>query len=542
VGRGKVFNNIPLQTVFEKLGISPDFTFSSRSGKAIINYVHRKVNGSDVYFVANRMREREEVVASFRTTGKKPELWHADTGLITAANVYETSSGRTNIALPFEPSGSYFVIFRTPANPVSVIRMEKEGNLVLQSFAFPPKDSGLYTHISNNFTISVWIKPEVEENFSGPYLYNRGIASNVFYPPEGEILYGKGHTACGLVASRNGLAVYERSIGYPTDLQAVLVPISGWTHITLVYKNGIPILYLNGQLVKELKPSANLVHPGLGNEKEDIFSWFFEGDKSEPVLFSEVLSESRIMQLAQKGKPQPAKQQPVQLAENSKSGFLFWENGNYTLHNNKGQNQIIKIEGAGKLAELSTSWEVLFPPNLGAPTKVVLPKLNSLHHNAVDGVKYFSGTATYIKKFKLSANAMILGIRVYLDLGHVEVIAEVKLNGKKLGLLWKPPYRVDITDAIKAGENLLEIEVTNLWPNRLIGDEQLPAENEYVIQGSRGSGIKNLPDWYKEGKPKPEGGRVTFSTWKHFNKESPLLESGLIGPVVIWNAIYRSIK
>ena len=87
------------------------------------------------------------------------------------------------------------------------------------------------------------------------------------------------------------------------------------------------------------------------------------------------------------------------------------------------------------------------------------------------------------------------------------------------------------------GENKLEVLVTNQWVNRLIGDEQLPPENEYDPDGA----IKVIPDWYLQGKPKPAGGRTTFATWKHFDKDSPLLVSGLVGPVSLRTAIRRRI-
>jgi hypothetical protein len=125
--------------------------------------------------------------------------------------------------------------------------------------------------------------------------------------------------------------------------------------------------------------------------------------------------------------------------------------------------------------------------------------------------------------------------RVVLDLGRVEVMARVRLNGREFDPLWKEPYRVDITDFARAGANVLEIEVTNLWPNRLIGDEQLPAENLYATGSDHG--ITRLPDWYVRGDPKPPGGRTTFSTWKFFSKEDPLFESGLLGPVRLLNPV-----
>jgi hypothetical protein len=104
--------------------------------------------------------------------------------------------------------------------------------------------------------------------------------------------------------------------------------------------------------------------------------------------------------------------------------------------------------------------------------------------------------------------------------------------------LWKPPFRVDITAAVRVGKNKLEVLVTNQWVNRLIGDEQLPPENEYAPNGA----IKVIPEWYLQGKPKPPGKRVAFATWKHFDKDSPLLASGLVGPVRLRTAVRRPIN
>lgn len=114
----------------------------------------------------------------------------------------------------------------------------------------------------------------------------------------------------------------------------------------------------------------------------------------------------------------------------------------------------------------------------------------------------------------------------------------MEVNGKDRGTLWKPPFRVDVTDAAHAGNNDPEVRVTNLWPNRLIGGEQLPPENEYGPNG----GIPKMPDWYTQGKPKPPGGRVTFATWRHYTADSRLLESGLIGPVRLRTAVRQPIE
>ena len=107
-------------------------------------------------------------------------------------------------------------------------------------------------------------------------------------------------------------------------------------------------------------------------------------------------------------------------------------------------------------------------------------------------------------------------------------MAEVKLNGHDLGILWKPPFRVDVTDALKPGDNVLEVKVVNLWINRMIGDEQLPEDSQRNGDGT----LKGWPQWVTDGKPSPTG-RLTFTSWRLWKKDDQLQESGLIGPVTL---------
>jgi hypothetical protein len=102
----------------------------------------------------------------------------------------------------------------------------------------------------------------------------------------------------------------------------------------------------------------------------------------------------------------------------------------------------------------------------------------------------------------------------------------VKLNGQDMGLLWKAPFRLDATSALRSGANLLEVRVTNLWVNRLIGDEQLPEDSQRNPDGQ----LQSWPKWLLEGKPSPTG-RHTFATYRVWKKDSPLQESGLLGPL-----------
>ena len=160
------------------------------------------------------------------------------------------------------------------------------------------------------------------------------------------------------------------------------------------------------------------------------------------------------------------------------------------------------------VATIGGAWHVRFPPNLGAPSEITLPALQSWTKHADDGVRYFSGTAQYTKSVDAPREWFRAGARTLLDLGHVADMADVSLNGRSVALLWKPPYRIDVTDALRAGRNELAIKVTNGWTNRIIGDRLVPA-NRRVLSSSGG------------GRGGAGGGAA----------EPP--ESGLLGPVTV---------
>ncbi len=167
------------------------------------------------------------------------------------------------------------------------------------------------------------------------------------------------------------------------------------------------------------------------------------------------------------------------------------------------------------VATLDGPWDITFPPNLGAPEKVQLAKLESWTANADEGVKYFSGTATYTKTIQAPPSWFRTGAKLSLDLGKVSDIAEVSLNGKTLGTLWKEPYQVDATGALKPGANQLEIKVTNQWTNRIAGDRAAPADKKVLSGG---------------------GGFGGFG----FGRRGQILpESGLLGPVTLNSTISR---
>jgi len=206
--------------------------------------------------------------------------------------------------------------------------------------------------------------------------------------------------------------------------------------------------------------------------------------------------------------------------------------GAVELKTSSGKTLRAEANDVPKPVGVSGPWELNFPPNWGAPAQVTLPELISWTDHPDIGVKYFSGTATYVKEIVIPEELFGKGNPLWLNLGRVKNLAEVTVNGKPLGVLWKPPFRTDITAAAKPGKNRIEIKITNLWPNRLIGDEQLPPDCEWLPNGA----IKDWPQWLLEGRPSPTG-RFTFTTWRHWKKSDKPLPSGLLGPVTVSAAV-----
>ncbi|TKK71860.1 glycoside hydrolase [Ilyomonas limi] len=280
----KVLTGKMLSEVMPALNVQPDFVYTKPDQNIKLLYVHRKLNDGDLYWVNNRSNNATTIEASFRVTGKAPQIWHPETGETEDAS-YTIANGITKVALPLTPNDAVFVVFRN--------------NTTNTSFTVPPT-----------------------------------------------------------------------------------------------------------------------------TEKE--------------------------------------------------------------------------------LATVEGSWNVAFQPNRGAPGNATFDKLISYTDNTDAGIKYFSGIATYTKTIDAPASWFSNKEQLWLDLGDVKNLAEVIVNGKSLGVIWKHPFKADITSALKQGANKVEIKVTNLWVNRIIGDAQ--------------PGVTN---------------KITYTSMPFYQANSPLLPSGLLGPVKI---------
>ena len=286
VGAGKVYAGEKLEDVFAAMHLVPDFDYPKADPDAPLLFVHRKLSDGDLYFIDNRGEHNQTVDASFRVSGKAPELWYAETGTSKPVS-YKIADGRTTVPLQLEPWGTVFVVFRKP--------------------------------------------------------------------------------------------VREQVRTLPAVMET-------------------------------------------------------------------------------------------------------------------------------KVASVDGPWTLAFQANRGAPQSITVSTLGSWTESSDPGVKYFSGVGTYTKTLQAPAEWFKKGAQLYLDLGDVKNLAQVTVNGKKLGTVWHAPYRVDITGALKPGTNELRIEVVNAWVNRLIGDQQ------------------------------PGAAKYTSADVKPYKANSPLLPSGLLGTVSIVRA------
>ncbi len=288
-GQGRVEAGKTAREVLLAAGVKPDFECRDGDKETDLDYIHRRAGDTDIYFVANRGKRVENVICTFRVEGKVPELWDAVSGQRRFASAYRDVDGRMALPLEFAPCGSWFVVFREPA--------EK--------------------------------------------------------------------------------------------------------------------------------------HPAT--------------------------RQSNTMQLV-------------------------------------------------PLSELTGTWSVTFDRTWGGPGSVEFADLVSWTDRDEPGIKFYSGSAVYHKTFELpdASQSLADSRRLWLDLGRVRELAEVKVNGRSCGIVWSPPFRVDISNAVRSGVNQLEIEVVNFWPNRIIGDAALPREKH-----------------------------LTRTNIRKLTKDTKLMESGLFGPVTL---------
>ncbi|HEX7115174.1 MAG TPA: glycosyl hydrolase [Steroidobacter sp.] len=538
VGKGMIVWGRKPEIVLAQRGVPADFSADPELREKL-NYIHRQLeDGTDVYFVVNQDDSAVQGNAYFRVSGRHPQWWWPQSGKIERAVAFEQrDDGVTRLPISLNAKESVLVVFREPVGThfVSVESAEPDQTAAVK--ADEPADDG--------FIMAAWVKPggtiplpeETPQGlrYTDENIQAAGAGAQVWTSP------GRGFG--GFAVGTNGVVVFqygsdgrvEPLLVYEKEFDTTLIPVGGHggdpimaaqaakrIHVGVVYKDHVPYLFIEGKLVKQGPRNPRPLPAGGWADKRA-----FAGEIAALAWFDEKLRASGYGHLT---RPEP---DPYALpAAIDFSHRLIWRSGKYRLEASNGSRLERTIELAPPL-ELTGSWEVEFHPQNGHPSPGTLTfeRLESWSQHESDAVRFHSGAATYRKRFRTDLDPDPAE-RVYLDLGEVNVIAEVKLNGQPLGVLWNPPYRVDVTDALKPkGENLLEVTVVNLWVNRLIGDEHLPADSDRDAAGT----LKSWPKWVLEGKRSPTG-RHTFATRRVWTKDDPLVPSGLVGPVRLISA------
>lgn len=215
-----------------------------------------------------------------------------------------------------------------------------------------------------------------------------------------------------------------------------------------------------------------------------------------------------------------------------KDGSLLTRSSDVTLTYSDGAVRAVHPAPVPETQTLSGPWRVQFTDGRGAPPEVEFARLTSWSEHANPGIRYYSGTAVYRTQWTVGPKQE--GQVAVLDLGRVADIARIVVNGRDAGVVWKAPFRADLTPHLRTGENVIEVQVANRWINRLIGDEAIDPGFAYQEAGKNkftDGRLLEMPGWLYDPAKRSERKRASFSTWKHYGADSPLVPAGLLGPV-----------
>jgi hypothetical protein len=166
--------------------------------------------------------------------------------------------------------------------------------------------------------------------------------------------------------------------------------------------------------------------------------------------------------------------------EDNQIKMLAFKEGKYIVHDKKGNKKIFEIENLGSPIPIKGVWSVEFNEKTGAPANIAFPELISWTTHPNPFIKHYSGKAVYRKQFNVPDLNKNKNTRIYMDLGDLSAMAEVFINSESAGILWKPPYRLDVTQYLKTGTNKLAIVVLNTWYNRFLLDLTLPKQERFL--------------------------------------------------------------
>lgn len=538
-GKGTIQQGVGVVEAIKRLGVAPQVTAPER-----IHWIQRVLPDRAVYFLSNQSSEAFHGEVRFRVSGMTPSLFDPMTGGVSPARVWNEGGGSTGVTLSLDPAGSVFVVFGPgkPAAPVfaghryetlvpAPAPPEKRHELGIRSARYgvlseiPPRcvDVGAKLrsmvregalHVAANNELAGG-DPALMVRKALFVEYKTGGEVHAVRVAENEMLH---------LPARGQIGALEITGALYGDLPQPLLAMP--RRVVVDVGGRISAMVKDGSLSVDVSNALVGTDPLHGVPKELEVEYTLDG-----VPGTAKVREGGVMQVPGKAwKAVP----PAPLIRRDGSLVSFAAE-RHEFTGTDGGRMTLETESPSAPVELKGPWQVSFQAKRGAPAGATFERLMSLHEHPDPGIRHFSGTARWTTTFDLKEIAPDKA--VYLDLGRVAVIAELKLNGHDLGILWRDPFRLDVSRFLKSGSNTLEVAVTNLWVNRLIGDEQEPADVEWA-----GKPLAKWPDWFVKQQARPSGERVTFTTWHHWTKDDALKPSGLIGPVLLRHATLRELK
>ena len=526
---GGLVKDISVDQAVSESQLQADFT-GGMEGQRLL-YIHRTTSDAEIYFVSNQQKDYRTEKCRFRVEGRVPEIWNAVKGTMERVVAWNSKEGQTEIRLDFEPEESYFVVFRKPmkddiqytsiAQTLTEEQREPlpELEIIRAEYGqFQPSGIADITGILRRNIRDGRINVSISNDFAGgdPCF---GIVKHAFIR---YTLDGVEHTVTAqenhpLELPQQGehgeLAIVGAFYGnIPLHFEGRQAPEP--TDVTDKVKERID----NGEFVIDASsvkvPIATLID-GLSEPKLHLIY------KVGGEWRNEMFTDEMTINLSRH------KEEPRTIIQEGEPYWVTPEPGEVELTTAGGEKLQAHVEDVPPVINIESNWDVHFDQKWGEAWDVCFPKLISFSESEDEEVKHFSGTAIYSTAFTLPEEYVASDIVLELGLGQVYVIAELFVNDQDMGILWNAPFTKDITKAVQAGVNKLEVRVTNQWINRLIGDEQLPAD--YKASGIH---YAEWPDWMKHPEDR-KSGRTTFVAHRHWNANDPLQPAGLVGPVVI---------
>ena len=530
----KRIHDISIEMFLEKNNISPDFS-TNVNKSADLSFIHRKTTDADIYFIANAKKERITFDANFRVANKQPELWNSETGEITTLAVWKTNNNETtSIPIVLDSEQSVFVVFRGQSGDQNQIvkttmRLDKPKRTSLSNLKIIRAEYGNFLQEGLEDVTDIVAKEVNNDKLR--FQMTRAFCDcdpAMGYVKELRMEYQKGDEVKHIHAEEREFVTIDAGDKDLKIISAIFGKFKAETtavpknfqayDVTETIKNKISSGVYNIKILDDLVVGKTL------KSTDNFLKITFETDGN---LRTEIVPEGEFLNL----ETSLPKSEILK-----KDGNTIWKtpfSGTLTYETKSGTSNTVKAM-VPKSINLSKNWEVTFPLQNETSIKKTYKTLKSWSDTTEDAIQYFSGTAVYEKIFNLTKEQLSTENSLELDLGSVGSIAEVIINDKTVATLWKAPFRISIDEFVKKGYNTLKIKITNMWVNRLIGDEKLPLDFK-----RRGDKIKTLPNWLDNPEMRSSK-RQTFASWKHWNKEDTLLPSGLLGPVKI--NIFKIIK